>query len=40
MKPYIICHMMSSDYSKCGDKIWYTQDNLMDFLNRTNINNN
>lgn len=28
------------DYSKCGDKIWYTQDNLMDFLNRTNINNN
>ena len=19
---------------------WYTQDNLMDFLNRTNINNN
>lgn len=28
------------DYSKCGDKIWYTQDNLMDFLNKTNINNN
>lgn len=28
------------DYSKYGDKIWYTQDNLMDFLNRTNINNN
>ena len=28
------------DYSKCGDKIWYTQDNLMDFLNRTSINNN
>lgn len=28
------------DYSKCGDKIWYTQNNLMDFLNRTNINNN
>ncbi|MBD5339947.1 MAG: helix-turn-helix domain-containing protein [Bacteroides sp.] len=28
------------DYSKCGDKIWYTQENLMDFLKRTNINNN
>lgn len=28
------------DYSKCGDKIWYTQENLMDFLNKTNINNN
>lgn len=28
------------DYSKCGDKIWYTQDNLMEFLRRTNINNN
>lgn len=28
------------DYSKCGDKIWYTQDNLMEFLSRTNINNN
>lgn len=28
------------DYSKCGDKIWYTQDNLMDFLKKTNINNN
>lgn len=28
------------DYSKCGDKIWYTQDNLMEFLQRTNINNN
>lgn len=27
------------DYSQCGDKIWYTQDNLMDFLNRTNVNN-
>ena len=28
------------DYSKCGDKIWYTEENLMGFLNRTNINNN
>ncbi len=28
------------DYSKFGDKIWYTQDNLMDFLNRTSINSN
>lgn len=27
------------EYSKCGDKIWYTEDNLMDFINRHQIKN-
>ena len=27
------------DFSKRGDKIWYTEQNLMDFLNKTNVNN-
>ena len=27
------------DFSKVGDKIWYTEQQLMDFLKKTNINN-
>lgn len=27
------------DYSKVGDKIWYTEENLNEFLIKTNINN-
>lgn len=27
------------EYAKCGDKIWYTEDNLMDFINRHQIKN-
>lgn len=27
------------EFSRKGDKIWYTEKHLMDFLNKTNINN-
>lgn len=27
------------EYSKCGDKIWYTEDNLMNFINRHQVKN-
>lgn len=27
------------EYSKCGDKIWYTEDNLMDIINRHQVKN-